>query len=101
MLLWLILYQIKNNEKNFTPADPPTVYCTQHPNQCPGVVATECKVEHTKGDKIAAVIELPYPVEEVEAAIEEHFSKKGGKSDKSKGFDILPQHEDSATKKWS
>lgn len=52
------------------------------------VVATESKVEHTKGDKIAAVIELPYPVEEVEAAIEEHFSKKGGKSDKSKGYQI-------------
>jgi len=53
------------------------------------VVATESKVEHTKGDKIAAVIELPYPVEEVEAAIEEHFSKKGGKSDKSKGYQIF------------
>jgi len=52
------------------------------------VTATEGKVEHTKGDKIAAVIELPYPVEEVEAAIAEHFSKKGGKSDRSKGFDI-------------
>lgn len=52
------------------------------------VTATEGKVEHTKGDKIAAIIELPYPVEEVEAAIAEHFSKKGGKSDKSKGFDI-------------
>jgi len=53
------------------------------------VVATEGKVEHTKGEKIAAVIELPYPVEEVEDAIEEHFSKKGGKSDESKGFKIF------------
>ena len=53
------------------------------------VVATEGKVEHTKGDKVAAVIELPYPVEEVEAAIADHFSKKGGKSDKSKGFQIF------------
>jgi peptidoglycan hydrolase CwlO-like protein len=53
------------------------------------VVATEGKVEHTKGDKIAAVIELPYPVEEVEQAIADHFSKKGGKSDNSKGFQIF------------
>jgi hypothetical protein len=53
------------------------------------VIATEGKVEHTKGDKVAATIELPYPVEEVEAAIAEHFSKKGGKSDKSKGFQIF------------
>ena len=52
------------------------------------VVATETKVEHTKGDKIAAVIELPYPVEEVQAAIDQHFAKKGGKSDKSKGYQI-------------
>lgn len=52
------------------------------------VVATEAKVEHTKGQKIAAVIELPYPVEEVQAAIESHFSKKGGKGDKVKGFQI-------------
>ncbi|MBO9563475.1 MAG: hypothetical protein J7621_11900 [Niastella sp.] len=63
-----------------------TVYSVQTDAQ---VVASEGKVEHTKGDKIAAVIELPYPVEEVEAAIVEHFSKKGGKSDKSKGFQIF------------
>jgi hypothetical protein len=53
------------------------------------VVATEGKVEYTKGEKVAAVIELPYPVEEVEEAIAEHFSKKGGKSDDSKGFKIF------------
>lgn len=53
------------------------------------VVATEGKVEYTKGDKVAAVIELPYPVEEVENAIAEYFSKKGGKSDDSKGFKIF------------
>lgn len=53
------------------------------------VVATEGKVEHTKGDKVAAVIELPYPVEEVQQAIAEHFSKKGGKGDKTKGFEIF------------
>lgn len=53
------------------------------------VIATEGKVEHTKGEKIAAVIELPYPVEEVENAIAEHFSKKGGKGDKSKGYAIF------------
>ena len=53
------------------------------------VAATEGKVEHSKGDKIAAVIELPYPVEEVEAAIAEHFSKKGGKGDKGNGFKIF------------
>lgn len=52
------------------------------------VAATEAKVEHTKGNKIAAVIELPYPVEEVEAAIATHFSKKGGKGDKVKGYQI-------------
>ncbi|WP_276479968.1 hypothetical protein [Paraflavitalea pollutisoli] len=52
------------------------------------VAATEAKVEHTKGQKIAAVIELPYPVEEVEEAIASHFSKKGGKGDKVKGYQI-------------
>ena len=53
------------------------------------VIATEGKVEHTKGDKVAATIELPYPVEEVEESIAEHFSKRGGKGDNSKGFIIF------------
>jgi hypothetical protein len=53
------------------------------------VIATEGKIEHTKGDKVAATIELPYPVEEVEESITEQFSKKGGKPDNSKGFIIF------------
>lgn len=63
------------------------VVCSSRTNA--QVVATEGKVEYTKGEKVAATIELPYPVDEVEAAIAEHFSKKGGKSDKSKGFQIF------------
>jgi hypothetical protein len=51
--------------------------------------ASEGKVEYIKGEKVAAVIELPYSVEEVQDAIEEHFSKKGGKGDKTKGFEIF------------
>lgn len=52
-------------------------------------VATEGKVEHTKGDKIAAVLELPYPVEEVEEVIKDYMAKKGVKSDRAKGFEIF------------
>lgn len=51
--------------------------------------ATEGKVEHTKGDKVAAMIELPYPAEEVESAIKDYLAKKGLKGDKTKGFEIF------------
>jgi len=50
--------------------------------------AMEGKVEYQKGDKIAAVMDLPYPAEVVEDAIQDYFSKKGIKGDKSKGFNI-------------
>ena len=48
--------------------------------------ATEGKVEHTKGDKVAAIIELPYPTDEVEAAIKDYLARRGAKSEKAKGF---------------
>ncbi len=50
--------------------------------------ATEGKVEHSNGDKVAAVIELPYPVDEVENVIKDYLAKKGVKGDKSKGFEV-------------
>lgn len=50
--------------------------------------ATEGKVEYANGDKVAAVIELPYPVEEVEDVIKDYLAKKGVKGDKTKGFEI-------------
>jgi hypothetical protein len=64
------------------------MFCASHSN-AQAVVASEGKIEHTKGEKVAATIELPYPPEEVEEAIAEHFAKKGGKSDNSKGFKIF------------
>lgn len=52
-------------------------------------VASEAKVEHTNSEKIAAVIELPYPVEEVEEVIKDYLAKKGVKSDRLKGFEVF------------
>lgn len=49
----------------------------------------ETKVEFQKGDKVAALIELPYTARVVEDAIEEWMSKKGGKSDRVKSFDVF------------
>jgi hypothetical protein len=48
--------------------------------------ATESKIELDKGQKVAAVVEVPYPHEVVEDAIKNYWSKKGLRSDKSKGF---------------
>ena len=48
--------------------------------------ATEGRLEFDKGQKVAAVIEVPYDEEVVEKAIKDFMSKKGVKSDKSKGF---------------
>jgi hypothetical protein len=51
--------------------------------------ASEAPVEYHKGDKVAAVIELPYPPDVVEDAIKEFLSKKGVKDSKYKGFSIF------------
>ncbi|OQP47107.1 hypothetical protein A4H97_06235 [Niastella yeongjuensis] len=48
----------------------------------------ETKVEFQKGDKISAIIELPYTARVVEDAIQEYMEKKGGKSDRVKSFDV-------------
>ncbi len=48
--------------------------------------ATESKIELDKGPKTAAVIAIPYPEEVVEDAVKRYMSKKGHRSDKSKGF---------------
>ena len=48
--------------------------------------ATEGKIELDKGQKIAAVIDVPYDEEVITAAIKDFMSKKGLRSDKSKGF---------------
>ena len=48
--------------------------------------ANEGKVEHTKGDKAAAVIELPYPEEEVADMLSDAMAARGVKGDKAKGF---------------
>jgi hypothetical protein len=51
--------------------------------------ATEAPIEYHKGDKVAAVIELPYPSDVVEDAIKDFLSKKGVKDSKYKGFSIF------------
>jgi hypothetical protein len=48
----------------------------------------ETKVEYQKGDKIAAVIELPYTSSIVEDAIDEFMHKNGVKTDRYKSFNI-------------
>jgi hypothetical protein len=50
--------------------------------------ATEGKIEYKKGEKPAAVIELPYSPEVVEGAIKDYLSLKGLKLDRSKGFQV-------------
>lgn len=51
--------------------------------------ATEGKVEFQKGDKPAAVIEIPYSPDIVEAAIKDNLSRKGIKEDRTKGFQVF------------
>lgn len=51
--------------------------------------ASEGKVEYQKGDKIAAVIEMPYSTDVVEDAIKDYMDKQGLKADHSKGFSIF------------
>lgn len=46
------------------------------------------KVDYHKGDKMAAVIDLPINATVVQEAIKDFLSKKCTKSDRSKGFDI-------------
>jgi hypothetical protein len=50
---------------------------------------TESSIEYHKGDKVAAVIELPYPPDVVEEAIKDFLAKKGVKDSKYKGFSIF------------
>jgi len=50
--------------------------------------ASEGEVEYNKGNKLAAVIVLPYPPETVEEAIKDYMAQKGVKGSESKGFDI-------------
>jgi hypothetical protein len=52
-------------------------------------VATDTRVEYQKGDKAAAVIELPYNPDVVAASIKENMLKKGLKEEKSKGFQVF------------
>jgi len=52
-------------------------------------VATDTRVEYQKGDKAAAVIELPYSPDVVAASIKDNMLKKGVKEEKSKGFQIF------------
>ena len=51
--------------------------------------ATEGKVEHSNGKKAAAIIELPYPEDEVSDVIADALASKGIKGEKSKGFQIF------------
>ena len=51
--------------------------------------AGEGKMEYKKGEKVAAVIELPYSPEIVEDAIKDYQSLRSAKHDKSKGFQIF------------
>jgi hypothetical protein len=53
------------------------------------IAATEGEVEYSKGKKMAAVMELPYPPETVEQAIKDYMAKKGVKVNSSKGFNIF------------
>jgi hypothetical protein len=50
--------------------------------------AGETKVDFQKGDKVAAIIELPYTARVVEDAMQEWLEKKGGKNDHVKSFDV-------------
>jgi hypothetical protein len=47
------------------------------------------KVDYYKGDKVAAVAELPYEPSVVQDAIKNFLSQKSTKTDRSKGFDIF------------
>ena len=51
--------------------------------------AWEGKMEQKKGDKVAAVIELPYSQDVVEDATKEYQSQRGAKQDKTKGFQVF------------
>jgi hypothetical protein len=51
--------------------------------------ASEGKIEYSKGDKIAAVIEMPYSADVVEDAIKDYMDKQGLKADHSKGFNVF------------
>lgn len=50
--------------------------------------ASESKVKHTKDNKVAAVIEIPYTKEVVESSIKDYMALKGVKGDKAKGFTV-------------
>jgi len=48
----------------------------------------EGKIEYQKGDKVAAVIELPYAYTIVEGGIKEFMESKGGTNSRYKGFEV-------------
>jgi hypothetical protein len=50
--------------------------------------ATEGRVEFQKSNKVAALLELPYPPEIVEKAISDNMMKKGIKQESIKGFSV-------------
>jgi hypothetical protein len=50
--------------------------------------ASEGKVEHTKGNKAVALIELPYPEDEVDQMLSDEMASRGVKGDKAKGFQV-------------
>lgn len=52
-------------------------------------VAMEGRVEYQRGDKSAAMIELPYEADVVEAAIRETMLKQGVKEQRTKGFQVF------------
>jgi hypothetical protein len=52
-------------------------------------LATDTRVEYQKGDKAAAVIELPYNPDIITASIKENMLKKGIKEEKNKGFQVF------------
>lgn len=53
------------------------------------IVSRDGTVVYNKGDKSAAVIELPYEVDVVETTIDDYFKTKGFKSSNARGFKVF------------
>jgi hypothetical protein len=53
------------------------------------ITSRDGTVVYNKGDKAAAVIDLPYEVDVVEKTIEDYFKSKGFKSSVSRGFKVF------------
>lgn len=60
--------------------------CSLHLSLLAQTNATEGKVAFDKAQKIAAVVEVPYPPDVVESAIKDFMSKKGIRNDKWRNF---------------